>query len=140
MGFIGANGAGKSTTIRILMGLVHQDQGTVHVLGHPMPEEQAAAKLEIGYVSEDMRLYGAATLEWHMRFIRSIYPRWDQPYAESLLQRFDLKAEQKIKGLSHGQRVKAALLWRWRGVRGCWCSMNQPPALIRWPAMKFWES
>ncbi|HZI58821.1 MAG TPA: ABC transporter ATP-binding protein, partial [Verrucomicrobiae bacterium] len=110
MGFIGANGAGKSTTIRILMGLVHQDQGTVHVLGHPMPEEQAAAKLEIGYVSEDMRLYGAATLEWHMRFIRSIYPRWDQPYAESLLQRFDLKAEQKIKGLSHGQRVKAALL------------------------------
>src|SRR5689334_15280792 len=45
-----------------------------------------------------------------MRFIRSIYPRWDQPYAESLLQRFDLKAEQKIKGLSHGQRVKAALL------------------------------
>jgi len=110
MGFIGANGAGKSTTIRILMGLVHQDQGAVHVLGHPMPEDQAAAKLDIGYVSEDMRLYGAPTLAWHMRFIQSIYPRWDQPYAESLLQRFDLKAEQKIKGLSHGQRVKAALL------------------------------
>jgi ABC-2 type transport system ATP-binding protein len=110
MGFIGANGAGKSTTIRILMGLVHQDQGAVHVLGHPMPAEQAAAKLEIGFVSEDMRLYGAATLAWHMAFIRSMYPRWDQPYAESLLQRFDLKPQQKIKGLSHGQRVKAALL------------------------------
>ena len=110
MGFIGANGAGKSTTIRILMGLVRQDHGTVHVLGHPMPEEQAAAKLDIGFVSEDMRLYGAATLAWHISFIRSIFPRWDQPYAESLLQRFDLKPEQKIKGLSHGQRVKAALL------------------------------
>ena len=57
-----------------------------------------------------MRLYGAATLDWHMNFMRPIYPRWDQPYAESLLQRFDLKREQKIKGLSHGQRVKAALL------------------------------
>jgi ABC-2 type transport system ATP-binding protein len=110
MGFIGANGAGKSTTIRILMGLVHQDVGTVRVLGHSMPADQAAAKLDIGFVSEDMRLYSSATLAWHMNFIRSIYPRWDQPYAESLLRRFDLKPEQKIKGLSHGQRVKAALL------------------------------
>jgi ABC-2 type transport system ATP-binding protein len=110
MGFIGANGAGKSTTIRILMGLVHQDAGSVHVLGHSMPADQAAAKLDIGFVSEDMRLYGTATLAWHMNFIRSIYPRWDQPYAESLLARFDLKPQQKIKGLSHGQRVKAALL------------------------------
>jgi ABC-2 type transport system ATP-binding protein len=110
MGFIGANGAGKSTTIRILMGLVRQDQGAVHVLGHAMPAEQAAAKLDIGFVSEDMRLYGSATLAWHMAFIRSIYPRWDQTYAENLLRRFDLKPQQKIKGLSHGQRVKAALL------------------------------
>jgi ABC-2 type transport system ATP-binding protein len=110
MGFIGANGAGKSTTIRILMGLVRQDSGTVNVLGFSMPAQQAAAKLDIGFVSEDMRLYGTATVGWHMQFVRSIYPRWDQPYAEKLLQRFDLKAEQKVKGLSHGQRVKAALL------------------------------
>jgi len=110
MGLIGANGAGKSTTIRILMGLVHQDQGRVDVLGREMPREQAAAKLDIGYVSEDMRLYAPATLAWHMKLIRSIYPRWDQPYADTLLRRFDLKSHQKIKGLSHGQRVKAALL------------------------------
>ena len=110
MGFIGANGAGKSTTIRILLGLIHQDAGAVNVLGHAMPADQAAAKLDIGYVSEDMRLYGPATLAWHMDFLRPIYPRWDQAYAESLLDRFDLKPQQKIKGLSHGQRVKAALL------------------------------
>jgi len=110
MGFIGANGAGKSTTIRILMGLVHQDHGAVRVLGHCMPEDAASAKLDIGFVSEDMRLYGAAPLAWHMEFVRSMFPRWDQPYAESLLRRFDLKPQQKIKGLSHGQRVKATLL------------------------------
>ena len=75
-----------------------------------MPEEQAAAKLDIGFVSEDMRLYGPLSLRWHMEFVRSIYPRWDCAYAEELLRRFDLKPEQKIKGLSHGQRVKAALL------------------------------
>jgi ABC-2 type transport system ATP-binding protein len=110
MGFVGANGAGKSTTLRILMGLVHQDAGGVKVLGHAMPEDQTTAKREIGFVSEDMRLYGAATLEWHMRFVRSIYPRWDNGYANDLLRRFDLKAQQKIKGMSHGQRVKAALM------------------------------
>jgi ABC-2 type transport system ATP-binding protein len=110
MGFIGANGAGKSTTIRILMGLVRQDAGSIEVLGHPMPADQAAAKLEIGFVSEDMRLYSTASLGWHMAFIQSMYPRWDAPYAEKLLQSFDLKPQQKIKGLSHGQRVKAALL------------------------------
>jgi ABC-2 type transport system ATP-binding protein len=110
MGLIGANGAGKSTTIRILMGLVHQDQGQVHVLGRDMPREQAVAKLDIGFVSEDMRLYGSATLDWHMKFIRSIYLQWDQRYAEALLRRFDLRPHQRIKGLSHGQRVKAALL------------------------------
>jgi ABC-2 type transport system ATP-binding protein len=110
MGFIGANGAGKSTTIRILMGLIHQDCGTVQVLGRSMPEQQAAAKRDIGFVSEDMRLYPTPTLAWHMEFIRSIYPSWDQKYAESMLRRFDLKPQQKIKGLSHGQRVKAALL------------------------------
>ncbi|HEY6446248.1 MAG TPA: ABC transporter ATP-binding protein [Acidobacteriaceae bacterium] len=110
LGFIGANGAGKSTTIRILMGLVRQDSGSVQVLGHAMPAGQTAAKADIGFVSEDMRLYGAPTLAWHMNFIASIYPQWNQSYAEKLLQRFDLKPQQKIKGLSHGQRVKAALL------------------------------
>ncbi|MEO8197062.1 MAG: ABC transporter ATP-binding protein [Thermoanaerobaculia bacterium] len=110
MGFIGANGAGKSTTLRILMGLVHQDRGTVLVLGHAMPAAQAAAKLDIGFVSEDMRLYKGATLRWHMEFIASIYPGWDAVYAADLVRRFDIRPEQKMKGMSHGQRVKSALL------------------------------
>jgi len=110
MGLIGPNGAGKSTTIRILMGLVHQEQGEVRVLGHRMPADQVAAKWDIGFASEDMRLYDVMTLEWHMNFIRSMYPKWDAAYAQVLLKRFGLRAEQKIKGLSHGQRVKATLL------------------------------
>jgi ABC-2 type transport system ATP-binding protein len=110
MGLIGANGAGKSTTIRVLMGLVHQDSGEVRVLGHSMPAEQVAAKWDIGFASEDMRLYDSMTLDWHMRFMRSIFPNWDPAYAQLLLKRFGLRAEQQIKGLSHGQRVKAALL------------------------------
>jgi len=110
VGFIGPNGAGKSTTIRILMGLVHQDRGEVSVLGHRMPVGQAAAKRDIGFASEDMRLYESETLDWHLRFIRSIYEAWDEDYARTLVKRFDLKPQQRMKGLSHGQRTKAMLL------------------------------
>ncbi len=110
MGLIGPNGAGKSTAIRIIMGLVRQEGGEVRVLGRRMPEEQIAAKWDIGFSSEDLRLYETMTLEWHMRFIRSIYSTWDEGYAKVLLKRFGLRAEQKMKGMSHGQRVKAALL------------------------------
>jgi len=75
-----------------------------------MPAEQVAAKWDIGFASEDMRLYESMTLGWHMKFIQSIYPDWDDAYAQLLLKRFGLRAEQKIKGISHGQRVKAMLL------------------------------
>ena len=110
MGFVGPNGAGKSTTLRIIMGLVHQDAGDVRVLGHPMPVEQIAAKWDIGFVSEDMRLYPSQSIGFHIDLMRSIYDTWDDGYAAELLSRFDLLAEQKVKGLSHGQRVKASLL------------------------------
>jgi ABC-2 type transport system ATP-binding protein len=110
MGLIGPNGAGKSTTIRILLGLVHQDDGDVRVLGHPMPAEQVAAKWDIGFASEDMRLYESQTLGWHMQWMQSIYRNWDSGYAQLLLKRFGLRAEQKLKGISHGQRVKSTLL------------------------------
>jgi ABC-2 type transport system ATP-binding protein len=110
MGFIGRNGAGKSTTIRIILGLIRQDRGQVEVLGHQMPASQKAAKWDLGFVSEDMRLYANATLEWHMGFIKSIYRIWDEGHARKLVKRLDLNPAQKIDGMSHGQRVKAALL------------------------------
>jgi ABC-2 type transport system ATP-binding protein len=110
MGFVGPNGAGKSTTIRILMGLIHQDSGECRVLGHAMPAEQIAAKRQIGFVSEDMRLYPRATLAWHMRFLARIYPAWDAAYAHSLLRRFELRADQILRRYSRGERIKAMLL------------------------------
>ena len=110
LGFIGANGAGKSTTLRILMGLVPHDGGRVAMLGHSIPDGMIAAKAQVGYVSEDMRLFPGATLAWHMRFVAKVFGAWDAEYADQLARRFDLRTEQKIKGLSHGQRIKAALL------------------------------
>jgi ABC-2 type transport system ATP-binding protein len=110
MGFVGPNGAGKSTTIRILMALIRQDRGDVRVLGKRMPYEEAEAKRDVGYFSDDMQLYGQATFDWHMRFVASIYPGWDGNYAAELVHRFNLHPGQQIRSLSHGERTKAALL------------------------------
>ncbi len=110
MGFVGPNGAGKTTTMRILMALIRQDAGEVEVLGRPMPQGQVRVKWDVGFVSEEMRLFRGATLAWHMRFMRSIYPGWDEHYANGLLKRFHLHPEQGIGGLSHGEHAKALLL------------------------------
>ncbi len=110
LGLIGPNGAGKSTLLRILMGLIRPDAGEVEVLGRRLPEFGREVKGEIGFVSEDMRLYGGETLRWHIDWIRTVIPRWDESYARKLVERFGLVLDQKIKGLSHGQRVKATLL------------------------------
>lgn len=110
MGLVGINGAGKTTLLRILMGLLRPDAGEVTVLGQRMPDGQVAAKREIGYASEDMRLYKGRSLRWHMDLVAAIYPGWDEGYAAELLRRFDLRTEQRLGGFSHGQRVKALLL------------------------------
>jgi ABC-2 type transport system ATP-binding protein len=110
MGFVGPNGAGKSTTIRLALGLLTPDAGEVRVLGHRMPDAQALAKREIGYVSDEMRLFQAATLGWHLKFVASIYPGWDESYARKLVKRFNLRPEQTVKGMSSGEQVKAVLL------------------------------
>jgi ABC-2 type transport system ATP-binding protein len=110
MGLVGPNGAGKSTILRIVMGLIGPDSGSVKVLGHSMPNQQLAAKRNIGFVAEDMRLYESETIAFHMDFIKSIFDSWDDGYAKTLLRRFDLNKAQKVKGMSHGQRVKATLL------------------------------
>ncbi|MES2346896.1 MAG: ABC transporter ATP-binding protein [Pseudomonadota bacterium] len=110
MGLVGPNGAGKSTILRMVMGLVGADTGSIKVLGHAMPEQQITAKRNIGFVAEDMRLYESETIAFHMDFIKSIFDTWDDGYASTLLRRFDMNKKQKVKGLSHGQRVKATLL------------------------------
>lgn len=110
MGLVGPNGAGKSTILRIIMGLIGPDSGRVKVLGYSMPKDQLAAKRNIGFVAEDMRLYETETIAFHMDFIKSIFDSWDDCYAKTLLHRFDLNKDQKVKGMSHGQRVKATLL------------------------------
>jgi ABC-2 type transport system ATP-binding protein len=110
MGFVGPNGAGKSTTLRLAMGMIGADAGEIRVLGKAMPDAQAAAKRDVGFVSAEMRLFPQSTLGWHMDFMKSIYPEWDGGYAATLVKRFNLRTGQNARSLSMGEHIKAVLL------------------------------
>jgi ABC-2 type transport system ATP-binding protein len=65
------------------MGLLHPDCGDVRVLGHHMPAEQVAAKRDIGFAPDVMRIYDSLTLGGHMNFIQPSYPNRTQPMRNS---------------------------------------------------------
>jgi len=109
-GFLGPNGSGKTTTIRLALGMLPAADGTITVLGHDMPRGAHHALARIGYVPERLHLYPMLTVEETMRYHASFYARWDATEAEKLRRAFDLRAEQRIGRLSKGEAGKLMML------------------------------
>ncbi|HUQ79796.1 MAG TPA: ABC transporter ATP-binding protein [Gemmatimonadaceae bacterium] len=109
-GFLGPNGSGKTTTIRLLLGMLSPTDGTISVLGHDMPRGAHHALARVGYVPERLHLYPMLTVEETMRYHASFYARWDAAEAEKLRRSFDLRAEQRISRLSKGEAGKLMML------------------------------
>src|SRR5689334_17595852 len=82
--FLGRNGAGKSTTIKMLLGITHPSSGTGTVLGTSIlgAAQNRKARCEVAYVAEDKHLYSYMTVEQLVRFTKSFYPTW-RPEIES---------------------------------------------------------
>lgn len=108
--FLGPNGAGKTTTIKALMNIFAPDEGTATVLGMPSTALSPAEFQRIGYVSENQQMPGWLTVRELVDYCRPMYPEWDAAFCEKLLKQFDLPPDRKIRNLSRGMRVKAALL------------------------------
>ncbi|MDI1311646.1 ABC transporter ATP-binding protein [Prosthecobacter sp.] len=108
--FLGPNGAGKSTTIKCLLNLHRPDRGTIEVLGGDSRKLGPAQFTQIGYVSENMELPLWMTVKQFFNYCRPLYPNWDVGFEKKLLTQFDLPFETKLKDLSRGMRMKAALL------------------------------
>src|SRR2546426_4269403 len=109
-GFLGPNGSGKTTTIRLILGLLQPLNGRITVLGRPMPAEYARILGRIGYVPEQPHLDAAMTVRELIDFQSAFYPQWDRMRAEELVQRFELDADRLFGRLSKGQKAKLMIL------------------------------
>jgi len=117
--FLGQNGAGKSSTIKMLLGMIHPTSGSGSIFGHRIDTERDSLLIrqKVAFVAEDKRLYDYMSVGQIIRFTRSFFPRWDHPLEVRLLEQFELPPERKIRQLSKGMRTKLALLLGF--ARGC---------------------
>jgi ABC-2 type transport system ATP-binding protein len=107
---LGPNGAGKSTLLQCAVGLLAPDAGTIRVLDTPVAALTPAHRARIGYVAESQRLPGDLTLAQYERWLAPPYPAWDHALADTLRARFGLDPSRRLRALSRGQRMQAALL------------------------------
>ena len=110
VGLVGANGAGKTTFIRHVLGLLKAQTGTVRVFGLDPVADPVGVLSRVGYLSEENDLPGWMRIDELMRYTRAFYPNWDEAYALELREQFALDPTTKIKHLSKGQRARAGLL------------------------------
>src|SRR5690242_14066194 len=110
--FLGQNGAGKSTTIKMLLGMLRPSCGGGTVLGKRITdaEENRRMRRKVAYVAENKPLYGYMTVEQTIRFVSGFYSDWRTDVATNLLNEYKLPLQRKVKSLSKGMRTKLALL------------------------------
>jgi len=113
-GFLGPNGSGKTTAIRLLCGLLTPTEGSARVLGHRIPGDADQLKPHIGYMTQKFSLYGDLTVQENLEFIADIYsyPRKDRnARVASLIDQYDLEAQRKqfAATMSGGQKQRLAL-------------------------------
>ncbi len=110
--FLGRNGAGKSTTIKMLLGMTRPTAGDGTILGTQITNiaENCKVRRKIAYVAEDKPLYGYMSVEQTIRFASSFYADWRTDVAERLIHDYELPLRRQVKRLSKGMRTKLALL------------------------------
>jgi len=108
--FLGRNAAGKTTTIRMLMGLLKRDDGSIRVLGLDPSLEPIELRRRVGYLAEDQTMYGWMQVGEILRFVAPFYPTWDHDLALRYVREFELPIDTKIKHLSKGQNVRLGLV------------------------------
>jgi ABC-2 type transport system ATP-binding protein len=106
---VGPNGAGKTTVIKILMNIFRATSGSARVLGMDSKKIAGRALQPIGYVSENQQLPLWMTVSAFLKYLRPFYPTWDANLENDLVRNFELPLDRKLRALSRGMRMKAAL-------------------------------
>ena len=108
-GLVGPNGVGKTTTIKVLMNIFPPSGGSSEVLGTDSRRLGPRQFEQIGYVSENQELPEWMTVGYFLEYLSTFYPTWDRALAADLVRQFQLPADRKLRHLSRGMKMKAAL-------------------------------
>jgi ABC-2 type transport system ATP-binding protein len=113
LGIIGHNGAGKSTTLKMIVGLIAPTAGTVEVMGRDMARDSTYVKQFLGYLPEESPLYENMTVTGYLRFFSELYnmpPKKANERIDSLLKSLNLPERNRLTGeLSKGMKRKVAI-------------------------------
>lgn len=109
-GFLGSNGAGKSTTIRTIMDFIQPTSGKITLLGHDSRRDAVAAHKDIGYVAGDVALPKNVTGQQLLTYLCALHGTVDKPYTRLLVDKLAAQLDKKIGELSKGNRQKIGLL------------------------------
>ena len=109
MGFIGRNGAGKSTTLKCMLNIMNNDGGSVNLCGLSMPKDEIEIKNKVGYVFGGVDFYPESKIKHITDVTKTFYREWDDERYNKLCERFEIDGNKKFKQLSAGMKVKYSL-------------------------------
>lgn len=109
VGFIGRNGAGKSTTLKSILGFVHPDSGNAEFFGKPFSGNENEIKQAIGFVPGGVDYYPKARIKTILDVTKRFYKSWDDRLSDELLSGFSIDKNKTPSELSAGMKVKLAL-------------------------------
>lgn len=106
MGFIGQNGAGKSTTIKALLNIIKIDGGAINILGLDHIKDEYQIKSQIAAVFDELPFYGGYNAEQISKMFSGLYKTWDKDKFFAYIERFGLPRKKKLKQFSKGMKMK----------------------------------
>ncbi|MBO4931992.1 MAG: ABC transporter ATP-binding protein [Clostridia bacterium] len=109
LGLIGENGAGKSTTIKLILDMIHKDSGTITILGRDNGDGMEVAKEEIGVVLDEAGIPECLTVPQVGKVMKHTFRNWDAAEYARLTQKLGLPEKKPFKDFSRGMKMKLAI-------------------------------